>query len=177
MPVTTLKEDPSPARIRHGHHCQANSLFSNIVHVTPKESSFCAPAPYPIGCNLKKTSILPARAQKQMLSPLGFAAQKRAANSLFDNILPVTPKESGFCKPAFAPHRRNFKKTNTLLNQYQIHMHPKSLFRKILPITPTESRFCVPTVRPIRCNFKKTEILSDQGKKNCMIPPASSTSC
>ncbi len=171
MRATTLKEDPSPTRIRGGHRFQANSLFHKILPATTPESIFCAPAPCPVGCNLKKTSTLPDRAQEQVFSVLGFAASKCAAKSLFGNILHVTPRESRFCKLAHASHRRNFKKTNILLNRHQIKMQPNSLFGNILHITPTESRFCVPLPCPIRCNLKKTEILSDQAQKNCMIPP------
>jgi hypothetical protein len=127
MRATTLKEDPSPTRIRGGHKCQANSLFHNTLPATTPESIFCAPAPYPVGCNLKKTSILPDRAQEQLLFLLGFAAHKCATNSLFGNILHVTPRESRFCKLAHASHRRNLKKTNILLHRHQIKMQPNSL--------------------------------------------------
>jgi hypothetical protein len=171
MRATTLKEDPSPTRIRGGHRFQANSLFHKILPATTPESIFCAPAPYPVGCNLKKTSILPDRPQEQLFSLLGFAAPKCATKSLFCNILHATPRESIFCKLAHASHRRNFKKTNVLLNRHQIKMQPNSLFGNILHITPTESGFCVPLPCPIQCNLKKTEILSDQAKKNCMILP------
>ena len=145
MRATTLREEPSPARIRRGLKCQAKSLFRNILPANTPESTFCASASSPIGCKLKKTSILPDRAQKQSLPLLGFTAPKCAANSLFGNILPVTSAESRFCKPTHPSDIRNFKKTNILLNRHQIKMQPNSLFRNILPVTPIESIFCVPT--------------------------------
>ncbi len=165
MRATTLREEPSPTRIRHSYNCQANSLFHNILPASASESIFCASASYAVGCNLKKTSILPDRAQKRLLSELGFVAHRCADNSLLSNILHVTPgKKSRFCKPTHPSHRRNFKKTNTLLN-LQIRMQPDSLFRNILPVTPTESRFCVPTPRhPVQLEENRDFARSSQKK-------------
>lgn len=95
---------------------RSNSLFRNILPLTPLESRFCAAPPTPEPRNSNQSNILQVRAEKR-------THQSDRANSLFGNILPVKYLESIFCEP----HRHLAIVTTRKKGFCQIN--PKKLWR------------------------------------------------
>ena len=91
-----------------------NSLFRNILRVSHLESIFCAPKIAPRQCNPRRINILAPLISKNILRQIPSCSPLRRSNSLFRNILHISPIESRFCAPQIAGPSINSSRINIL---------------------------------------------------------------
>ena len=155
-----------------------NSLFRNIVHVTPLESIFCPDARGCRGNKPFRMNILENRSKKSAETDVKNCPQLEP-KSLFRNILPISPYGSRFCRPIclslssksfgmniLATSKKKIVRASTKLRPIRAQTPgANSLLRKILRVSPVGSRFCRASSLSVSCKLFRMNILKETSKK------------
>ena len=166
-----------------------NSLFSNILHVTPLDSRFCPDARGCRGNKPFRINILENRSKKSAETDVKNCPQFEP-NSLFRRILPVSLYGSRFCRPIclslpgksfemniLAISKKKIVRASTQLRPISAQTPAaNSLFRKILRVSPVGSRFCRASSLSASCKLFIMNILKETPKKIASDRSSSGTS-